>query len=313
MTREEIRGLIGAYASGSLTEEERGVLFNAALEDQEIFDELAREQALKDAIEQPGARERLLRSLAPKPWWRPMWVWATAGAAVVALICGIILIRSGAPPQQIARVEVPAPPAPPQQQATPKVAVNPEPHAQQRLPPKVAQGPAGTAAQREPAPAQPRAAAAAPPPASIGSMIGGIPAGVGGARGGGGGGGAGPRALAAPMAARAPVPPGFSFDYSVTPDGLLRITAGANGFLSVSSDNGTSVSDVLSSRQVQAGSMTELRLPANTVTAIILFSARERTYLAGDFAASQDPLSGTKSDPNPSTDSVLMAHVRLKP
>jgi len=115
------------------------------------------------------------------------------------------------------------------------------------------------------------------------------------------------------MAARAPVPPGFSFDYSVTPDGLLRITAGANGFLSVSSDNGTSVSDVLSSRQVQAGSMTELRLPANTVTAIILFSARERTYLAGDFAASQDPLSGTKSDPNPSTDSVLMAHVRLKP
>ena len=48
MTRDEIRGLIGGYATGSLSEAERRTLFEAALDDQELFDELAREQALKE-------------------------------------------------------------------------------------------------------------------------------------------------------------------------------------------------------------------------------------------------------------------------
>jgi len=324
VTRDEIRGLIGAYATGSLTEEERGILFNAALEDQEIFDELAREQALKQAIEQPGGRERLLRALEPRPWWRPIWVWATAGAAAIALISGIILIRSGPPSQQIAKVELPqsAPiptPLPPPSEPAPVPKVVPKTSVPSETP----------SAERRFSPA-----VQAPPPkqessATVGTVAGtenapGLPAGVGGvaprpladrdgAGGGGGGGVRANRALVAPLAAQAPAPPRFSFDYSVSPEGLLRITAAANGFLSVSSDNGTVVSDVLSSRQVQTGSVTEVRLPTDTVTAIILFSARGRSYLAGDFAVSQDPLSGTKSDPNPSPDSVLVAHVRLRP
>ncbi len=359
MTRDEIRGLIGGYATGSLTEEERGILFNAALEDQELFDELAREQALRDAIEQPGGRERLLRALQPRHRWRPMWVWAAAAAAAVAVVSGIIVMRSVPQPQQIARVEVPPPPpiqapepAPPAEPpaATPAAAPQPLPKtapAKEIAPPapvagagavrEATEAPAVPAPEKPPLPPPPKAEAPAPKQesaAATGTVAGTIsptPAGVGGAvaearggRGGraavrdeaGGGGGGGlraNRALVAPLAAQAPAPPRFSFDYSVTPEGLLRITPAANGFLSVSSDNGTSVSDVLSSRQVQTGSFTELRLPANTVTAIVLFSARARTYLAGDFAPSQDPSSGTKSDPNPSPDSVLVAHIRLKP
>src|ERR1700722_12965941 len=56
---------MSGYATGSLTESERTVLFEAALEDQHLFDQLAREQALKDLIDQPGARDRLIAALAP--------------------------------------------------------------------------------------------------------------------------------------------------------------------------------------------------------------------------------------------------------
>ena len=106
MTREEIRALIGGYATGSLTEAERNALFEAALDDQELFDELAREQELKAAIEMPGARERLLRSLEPNPatvWWRRPWTWA--GAAAAALVVGFLLWPSR--PPEVARLEAP--------------------------------------------------------------------------------------------------------------------------------------------------------------------------------------------------------------
>lgn len=114
------------------------------------------------------------------------------------------------------------------------------------------------------------------------------------------------------MATRS-VAPRFSFDYSVTPEGALRITPASNGFLSVSADSGASVATLLPSRAVQAGSVTEVALPADAVTAIVMFSARERPYARSDFAGGPDPLHGSKSDPNPSPDSVLLAHIRLKP
>lgn len=55
MTRDEIRGLIGGYATGSLSEAEQKLLFEAALDDQELFDELAREQALKELLGRQGS------------------------------------------------------------------------------------------------------------------------------------------------------------------------------------------------------------------------------------------------------------------
>ena len=53
MSREEIQKLLGGYATDTLSEAERRALFEAALEDQELFDALAKEQALREVFEDP--------------------------------------------------------------------------------------------------------------------------------------------------------------------------------------------------------------------------------------------------------------------
>ena len=63
MSREEIHKLVGGYATGTLTPEEREALFRAALEDQELFDALAREQALSDLLSDPASKAQLLAAL----------------------------------------------------------------------------------------------------------------------------------------------------------------------------------------------------------------------------------------------------------
>ena len=60
MNREDIQKLLGGYATGTLTPEEQQALFAAALEDQEIFDALGREQALRDLLRDPSAKAQLL-------------------------------------------------------------------------------------------------------------------------------------------------------------------------------------------------------------------------------------------------------------
>ncbi len=336
MTRDQIRGLIGAYATGSLSEEERGILFHAALEDQEIFNELAREQALKDAIEQPGGRERLLRALAPKPtvapkaWWKPMWVWAAAAAAAVALISGIVVLRSPQQPLQIAKIESPPPPAPQVQPGPAPVAPPPAP---KKIPLKAAAPPPEVAAQPPeqqqagavpkqalaaapppvPAPAAPRVGTGPAPAGAPAAVAQGTVAGIAGAGGvGGGGGGAGPRALAAPMAARPAVPQRFAFDYSVTPENALHLTLRGNGFLTVEANNGKDVVSLVTNRSVSPGMSVDVPFPAEAVTVTAILSARpmslDRSLISG-----VDPPSGTKTDPNPSPDSLLVAMIPLKP
>jgi len=63
MTPDEIRKLLGGFATGTLTEQERRVLFSAALEDQALFDALANEEALREFLAEPGNREELLDEL----------------------------------------------------------------------------------------------------------------------------------------------------------------------------------------------------------------------------------------------------------
>jgi len=63
MSPEDIKKLLGGYATGTLTAEERQALFAAALEDQELFDALAREQSLRDLLRDPAARAELLSAL----------------------------------------------------------------------------------------------------------------------------------------------------------------------------------------------------------------------------------------------------------
>jgi hypothetical protein len=96
MNRDEIRKLLGGYATGTLTEAEQKLLFEAALDDQELFEELEREQALKEMLEQPGARSRLIAALEPaetveKSWWRKPWPWAAAATVAMGVVIAVAL------------------------------------------------------------------------------------------------------------------------------------------------------------------------------------------------------------------------------
>src|SRR5580698_10347478 len=107
MTGDDIRRLIGSYATGSLTEAERKALYEAALEDQELFDELAGEHAFKEVLEEPGAKARLIAALSnPEPGARPLsnaraWRWATiamvTASVVIAILAGSFGFRNKAP------------------------------------------------------------------------------------------------------------------------------------------------------------------------------------------------------------------------
>ena len=60
---DDVRKLLGGYATGTLTEAERQQLFSAALEDQALFEALADEQALAELLEDPSARATLLNAV----------------------------------------------------------------------------------------------------------------------------------------------------------------------------------------------------------------------------------------------------------
>jgi hypothetical protein len=59
---DDVRKLLGGYATGTLTEAEREKLFQAALNDQTLFEALADEQALADLLEDTQARAALLQA-----------------------------------------------------------------------------------------------------------------------------------------------------------------------------------------------------------------------------------------------------------
>jgi hypothetical protein len=96
MSPEDIKKLLGGYATGTLTTEEQQALFAAALEDQELFDSLAREQSLRDLLRDPAARAELLGALhASASRFGGFWQWlrrpmvaglATAGVAAIAAL-----------------------------------------------------------------------------------------------------------------------------------------------------------------------------------------------------------------------------------
>lgn len=93
MSREEIQKLLGGYATDTLSEAERSALFAAALEDQELFDALAREQALREVLDDPAARQQLLVALRPTRIWlrRPAVLAMAAGLAGIVIVAGALL------------------------------------------------------------------------------------------------------------------------------------------------------------------------------------------------------------------------------
>jgi len=100
--------LLGGYATGTLTAEERAALMQAALQDQALFDALMDEEALRETLADPATRAALLRALAPKvrsmPWWRNPWPWTGLGAVAAAAALFVILRPPDAPrPVQMAQ------------------------------------------------------------------------------------------------------------------------------------------------------------------------------------------------------------------
>jgi hypothetical protein len=91
----EVARLLGGYATNTLTADERQLLYQAALEDQELFNVLEDEQALRDLLADDRSRKEIGHALRPVPAKpRRWWIWGLATATVcAAIIFGLVLNR----------------------------------------------------------------------------------------------------------------------------------------------------------------------------------------------------------------------------
>ena len=116
MKPEEAEKLLGGYAAGTLTPEERRSLFAAALEDQQLYEALVREEPLRELLADPAARRNLLAALdeVPKPWYyrdvHPGIITAAACAVVIAFV-GVRFwpVRTAPPITVVSQAELPQP------------------------------------------------------------------------------------------------------------------------------------------------------------------------------------------------------------
>lgn len=95
MTRDDIDKLLGGYAAGTLTPGERQALFEAALEDQQLFENLATEEPLREILQDPAAKAQLLAALdeRPAPWYRRLVRPALGVAAAAAMVLMAVFVR----------------------------------------------------------------------------------------------------------------------------------------------------------------------------------------------------------------------------
>ncbi len=80
MSNLDLEYLLGGYATNTLTEEERHVLLKASLVNQRLFDLLADEEALKELLDDPAVRRRLLQQLKQPEeagWFSAALAWLT--------------------------------------------------------------------------------------------------------------------------------------------------------------------------------------------------------------------------------------------
>lgn len=96
----EAEKLLGGYATGTLTEEERQRLFASALEHQAVFDALMDEEALRELLADPAVKTQLILALAHSappnvvPFWRRTGVLGAAASLLVAATAGLAYLRS---------------------------------------------------------------------------------------------------------------------------------------------------------------------------------------------------------------------------
>jgi hypothetical protein len=291
VTRDDIRKLVGGYATGTLTEAERKLLFEAALDDQELFDELAREQALKELLDEPGARERLITALGqPKPKRFIWWPWAVAATAAAGLVVAITLMRPPArqeiaavtpAPEQVVTAERAQPePTPPPESPAKRKAAKPAPTKEETKSAVDAVGVLQAPTAQDQAPAAP-----APPQVRA---FGGVAA---------------ARLVAPPKPAR------FAFDYVIQPDRRVQITAVGDGYLQVTA-GAQIVFPASGDGRVLSGSVTNLEAPNGATELSISFSAQPGVAAAP--VSRLQATSGTVEDPNPSLNSRLSVTVPVQ-
>jgi hypothetical protein len=99
----EIERLLGGYATNTLSPEERKLLYEAALEDQHLFNALEDEQALRDLLTDVESRREILRALRSEPK-KPsskkpsrLWIWGLAASVALATVLLLVMIPREAP------------------------------------------------------------------------------------------------------------------------------------------------------------------------------------------------------------------------
>jgi hypothetical protein len=117
MIPEDVRKLLGGYATGTLTAAEQEALLAAALEDQELFDALMKEEAVRDVLQDPVSKAALLAALEQPParpaWWH--WRPLIGAVAMAGIALGAVAVwratREKAAPVTVAQeMKQPAPP-----------------------------------------------------------------------------------------------------------------------------------------------------------------------------------------------------------
>src|SRR5438309_11567546 len=110
MKDEDIQNLLGGFATDTLTDRERELLFTASLTNQELFNALADDQALRELLSDPAARRQLLQALQPsRPglferltgWMRRPTAWAVAGSAMAGPVVAVASRQSPRPSTRV--------------------------------------------------------------------------------------------------------------------------------------------------------------------------------------------------------------------
>jgi hypothetical protein len=331
VTRDDIRKLMGGYATGSLTEAERKLLFEAALDDQELFDELAREQALKEMLDAPGAKQRLIAVLGKpqRAWWQRPLVWSAAATVAVAVAAVSWIVFRPMPPVEVAQVTVGKPAGAPVSRE-PEVATSKPNNAPKSPNPAAAKRSAagGPAEEKKAVPlsdapvelkekdekradALDKAQASPPPPPppaqaarqsaqqQAASSVNQVQVQTQFAEPG--------QRNQSVQGAIAPATPAsgrfaakavarFALDYTVTPavnPQELILTFAADGYISIHFSPGL---DTIVESRVTAGSSRRERIPNNATEAAIVFSANPQAT-SGGVSLTQDTRTGTVVDP----------------
>lgn len=179
--RPDAEKLLGGFATGTLTEAEKALLYAAALDDQQLFEALADEETLREVLADPAVREHLLKVLAPKviPWWRKPTVLGLAATVFLILTTQLVVKRTPMPepstpalkalptPQELG--EPPAQVRPNESTRALREPVTPVENKKGRAPqaPEKPQAAEAGLAGAPPTLAEPKAPAAAGPPAPV--------------------------------------------------------------------------------------------------------------------------------------------------